>query len=137
MYGGWFVPCHIILFSGRKGATRKPAKITFWRVFAWRPYACSPRKHVYTTWHKSATIVMCLLGLCWVGQTFIWWLVLLSWSGVTFYTSLLPCLWIKVTTIFNGNCYIKTFHNALMLFLYLEIIIKLLCFCLFHFITCI
>ena len=28
----------------------------FWRVFAWRPFAFSPRKHVYTTWHKSATI---------------------------------------------------------------------------------
>jgi len=41
----------------RKVATRKPA-ITFWRVFAWRPFAFSPRKHVYTTWHKSATILL-------------------------------------------------------------------------------
>ena len=61
-YGGWFVPCRIIVFSGRKGTTRKvamrkPDKITFWWVFAWRPFAFSPRKHVYTTWHKSATIV--------------------------------------------------------------------------------
>jgi len=41
----------------RKVAMRKPDKIIFWRVFAWRPFAFSPRKHVYTTWYKSATIV--------------------------------------------------------------------------------
>ena len=28
----------------------------FWRVFALRPFAFSPRKHVHTTWRKSATI---------------------------------------------------------------------------------
>ena len=106
LYGGWFVPCRIIVFSGRKGekaprehppngdffvfshgdlsprhtkvrhfscvafsppdcrifawrGERSPCenKITFWRFFAWRPFALTPRKHVYTTWHKSATIV--------------------------------------------------------------------------------
>jgi len=68
-YGGWFVPFRIIVFSvwkgekaphenppngdflcfwllfvvlclaGRKVAMRKPAKITIWGVFAWRPFA--------------------------------------------------------------------------------------------------
>ena len=42
--------------AGRKVATRKHEKVTIWRVFAWRPFAFSPRKHDNTTWHKSATI---------------------------------------------------------------------------------
>jgi len=46
-----------LLFGEAKGRHAKPDKIAFWRVFAWRPFAFSPRKHVYTTWHKSATIV--------------------------------------------------------------------------------
>ena len=37
--------------------SRKHENVTIWRVFAWRPFAFSPRKHVYTTWHKSATIL--------------------------------------------------------------------------------
>jgi len=43
--------------KGRHAKTRQnqPAKITIWQVFAWRPFAFSPRKHDYTTWHKSAT----------------------------------------------------------------------------------
>jgi len=45
-----------VCLARRKVAMRKPAKITIWRVLAWRPFAFSPRKHVYTTWHKSATI---------------------------------------------------------------------------------
>ena len=39
VYGGWFVPCRISVFSGRKRATRKPAKWWLFRVFAWRPFA--------------------------------------------------------------------------------------------------
>jgi len=46
----------------RKVAMRKPAKVTIWRVFAWRPFAFSPRKHAYTTWHKSATIILVIQG---------------------------------------------------------------------------
>jgi len=42
--------------AGRKVAMRKHEKVTIWRVFAWRLFAYSPRKHDYTTWHKSATI---------------------------------------------------------------------------------
>jgi len=45
-----------LCLAERKVAMRKPAKITIWRVFAWQPFAVSPRKHVYTTRHKSATI---------------------------------------------------------------------------------
>jgi len=37
------MPCRINVFSGRKVATRKPAKRWFCRVFAWRPFA-SPGK---------------------------------------------------------------------------------------------
>jgi len=43
--------------AGRTVATRKHEKVTIWRVFAWRPFAFSPRKHDNTTWHKSATIL--------------------------------------------------------------------------------
>jgi len=39
-----------------KVAMQNPTKFTIRRVFAWRPFAFLPRKHVYTTWHKSATI---------------------------------------------------------------------------------
>jgi len=46
-----------LCLARRKVAMRKPDKITFWRVFAWRHFAFSPRKHVFTTWHKSATIM--------------------------------------------------------------------------------
>jgi len=46
-----------LCLARRKVAMRKPTQITIWRVFAWRPFAFSPRKHAYTTWHKSATIV--------------------------------------------------------------------------------
>ena len=42
--------------AGRKVAMRKHEKVTIWRVFAWRLFAFSPRKHDNTTWHKSATI---------------------------------------------------------------------------------
>jgi len=45
-----------LCLARRKVATRKPDEIAFWGVFAWRPFAFSPRKHVYTTWYKSATI---------------------------------------------------------------------------------
>ena len=48
--------CRIFCLARRKVAMRKPDKITFYQVFAWRPFAFSPRKHVYTTWHKSSTI---------------------------------------------------------------------------------
>jgi len=38
-----FVYCSSYLcLAGRKVDMRKPAKITIWRVFAWRPFACSP-----------------------------------------------------------------------------------------------
>ena len=49
--------------AGRKIAMRKHEKVTIWRVFAWRLFAFSPRKHDNTTWHKSATIVhhVCIL----------------------------------------------------------------------------
>jgi len=36
--------------KGRHAKTRQN------HLFAWRPIAFLPRKHVYTTWHKSATI---------------------------------------------------------------------------------
>ena len=45
--------------AGRKVAMRKHEKGTILRVFAWRLFAFSPRKHAYTTWHKSATMEMC------------------------------------------------------------------------------
>jgi len=89
LYSGWFVPCRISVFSGRKCenamrcvfgyclsylclagrkvAMRKLAKITIWQVFAWRPFAFSPRKLDYTTWHKSATIGLLVWNkLCFV-----------------------------------------------------------------------
>jgi len=39
--------------KGRHAKTRQNHHLA---GFAWRPFAFSPRKHVYTTWHKSATI---------------------------------------------------------------------------------
>jgi len=50
----WYVAYFRV--AGRKVAMRKNEKVTIWRVFAWRPFAFTPRKHAYTTWHKSATI---------------------------------------------------------------------------------
>jgi len=44
--------------AGRKVAMQKHEKVTIWRVFAWRLFAFSPRKHDNTKWHKSATIVL-------------------------------------------------------------------------------
>jgi len=58
-YDGW----NDALFgvAGRKVAIRKHEKVIILRVFAWRLFEFLPRKHVYTTWHKSATIVFSLL----------------------------------------------------------------------------
>jgi len=41
----------VTLPGGVKGRHAKTRKITIWRGFAF-----TPRKHAYTTWHKSATI---------------------------------------------------------------------------------
>ena len=41
--------------KGRHAKTRQNHHLAVF--FAWRPFAFSPRKHAYTTWHKSATIV--------------------------------------------------------------------------------
>jgi len=49
--------------AGWKVAMRKHEEVTIWRAFAWRLFAFSPRKHAYTTWHKSATIQK------WINQT--------------------------------------------------------------------
>jgi len=46
----------VLSCGGAKGRHAIKEKVTIWRVFVWRPFAFSPRKHVYTTWHKSATI---------------------------------------------------------------------------------
>jgi len=51
-----------LCLARRKIAMRKHKKVIIWQVFAWRPFAFSPRKHVYTTWHKSATITKLHLG---------------------------------------------------------------------------
>ena len=37
-----------LCLARRKVAMRKPVKITIWRIFALRPFAFSPRKHVYS-----------------------------------------------------------------------------------------
>jgi len=50
--------CRIFARRGERSPREKHAKITYWRVFAWRPFAFSPRKHVYATWHKSATLTI-------------------------------------------------------------------------------
>jgi len=49
-----FSPTVCRIFAWR-GVMRKPAKIPL-GGFPRRPFAFSPRKHAYTTWHKSATI---------------------------------------------------------------------------------
>jgi len=70
IYRGRFVLFRIIVFSGHKSATLKPAKWLWWlfRVFAWRPFAPAHESttpfmrrllYVYKTWHKSATIHIC------------------------------------------------------------------------------
>ena len=41
--------------GGANGRHAKTRQNHGW-VFAWRPFTFSPRKHAYTTWHKSATI---------------------------------------------------------------------------------
>jgi len=65
IYGGWFVPCRIIVFSGRKGATRKPAKWWRFRVFAWRPFA---PPHENTTLFMRRLFASCLSYLCLEGR---------------------------------------------------------------------
>ena len=52
----WNVACFRV--AGRKVAMRKHEIVITWRVFVWRLFAFSPRKHAYTTWHKSATIIV-------------------------------------------------------------------------------
>ena len=49
--------------AGRKIAKRKHEKVTIWRVFAWRLFLFSPLKLAFTTWHKSATILI-KVSLC-------------------------------------------------------------------------
>ena len=49
--------CRIFAWRGERSPCENPTKSPFGGFFAWRPFAFSPRKHVYTTWHKSATIM--------------------------------------------------------------------------------
>ena len=56
-----------LCLARRKVAMRKPDKITFWRIYARRPFVFSPRKHIYMTWHKwwliCAMSYKCVFGV--------------------------------------------------------------------------
>jgi len=65
MYGGWFMSFRIIVFSRRKGATRKPAKWWLFRVFAWRPFA---PPHGSMTLFMRRLLASCLSYLCLAGK---------------------------------------------------------------------
>ena len=47
----------VSLPGGAKGRHDKTRQNHHLASCAWRPFAFSPRKHAYTTWHKSATIL--------------------------------------------------------------------------------
>jgi len=66
-YGGWFVPCRISVFSGRKrekAPRENPPNVDFFSVFAWRPFA---PPHESTRHSMRCVSGYCLSYLCMAG----------------------------------------------------------------------